>query len=103
MKLTTEELEAIARLRKIINSLTRDELKVFEYIWDNISVGEIVFIRDLEGLYSVRRPHLVARKLREKGLIERGEGCYNLPHWLRMLRKKVTSFTDLVKILERTV
>ncbi len=101
VKLSGEEIEALRKLRDYMVRLSRDELKVFEYVWDNISVGEIVFARDLEQIYGVEKPLLVARSLREKGLIERGEGCYNLARWLRPLRKKIPSFNELKRIIER--
>jgi hypothetical protein len=100
-RLQREDVEALRKLRGIMMRLNANELKVFEYVWDNISVGEIVFVRDLERIYGVPKPHLVARTLREHGLIERGEGCYNLASWLRPLRKKIPSFNELKRIIER--
>lgn len=101
LKLAREELEALRKLREIMVQMTADELKVFEFVWDNISVGEIVFVRDLERIYGVKSPERVARELRLKGLIERGEGCYNLASWLRPLRKKVPSFNELKRIITK--
>ncbi len=99
-RLQRDELERLRKLREVIARLSAEELKVFEYVWDNISVGEIVFVRDVEGVYGVDKPHVVGRVLREKGLIERGEGCYNLASWLRPLRKKISSFNELKRIIE---
>ena len=100
-KLTREDLENLYKLRDMIRGLTTEELTVFAYVWDNISVGEILFERDLYRIYKVQKPILVARSLREKGLIERGEGCYNLARWLRPLRKKITSFNDLRLVIDK--
>lgn len=100
-KLDKEDMAVLYKLRDIMLSLDSDELKAFAYVWDNISVGEIIFERDLFRIYGVRKPILVARQLREKGLIERGEGCYNLARWLRQLRKKVTSFNDLRQLIDK--
>jgi len=102
-KLTREDLRILYKLREMIISLTGEELTVFAYVWDNISVGEILFERDLYRIHRVQKPILVARRLREKGLIERGEGCYNLARWLRPLRKKIQSFSDLRLIIDNLV
>ena len=101
VRLSPQEVEVLRKLGEILERLDADELKVFEYVWDNISVGEIVFARDLERVYGVAKPLIKARSLREKGLIERGEGCYNLARWLRPLRKKIPSFNELKRIISR--
>ncbi len=85
----------------MISSLSTEELTVFSYVWDNISVGEILFEKDLTTLHRIRKPLLVARSLREKGLIEYGNGCYNLSRWLRRLRMKIGRFEELKRILDR--
>jgi len=100
-KFSEEEIKTLYKLRELIVRFSSDEIKVFSYVWDNISVGEIVFERDLNQIYGVRKPILVAVSLREKGVIERGEGCYNLARWLRPLRKKIGNFQDLRFILDR--
>ncbi len=85
----------------MISSLSTEELTVFSYVWDNISVGEILFEKDLATLHKIRKPLLVARSLREKGLIEYGNGCYNLSRWLRRLRMKIGRFEELKRILDK--
>ncbi len=100
-KLTRKDLETLYKLRDMIATLSSEELIVFGYVWDNISVGEILFERDLYRIHRVQKPILVARRLREKGLIERGEGCYNLARWLRPLRKKIQSFNDLRALVDQ--
>jgi len=101
MRLTHEEMDILRKLKKIMEQLTAEELRAFNYIWDNISVGEILFEREMATRYGIEKPYLVARSLREKNLIERGEGCYNLAAWLKPLRKKIKYFTELVKMIER--
>ncbi len=83
--------------------LSSDEFKTFGYIWDNMSVGEIILEWDLARLYNVRKPANILRRLRELGLIERGEGCYNLPSNLRRLRKKIGSFSSLRYYIDRLI
>lgn len=66
--------------------LNEDELKVLDYFVRNISVGEILAVIEIKRMYGIDDPESVIRSLIEKGLLERGEGCYNLaPH----LRRKV--------------
>ncbi len=74
--------EEIEQIRK---SLSGDELKVFDYFLRNISVGEIIAVRELQYRYKVERPLEVIFRLINKGLIEKGEGCYNLSKELREL------------------
>ncbi|MET1129213.1 MAG: hypothetical protein ABWW70_07850 [Thermoproteota archaeon] len=100
-RLGVEEVQALKRLRKVISSLSTEELKAFEYIWENVSVGEIIAERDLLQLYGISKPVQVLRKLRDKELVERGEGCYNLAAWLRRLRKRVQDFRRLALLLEK--
>jgi len=101
MQLSHEEMNTLKKLKKVIEKLTAEELKAFSYIWDNISVGEILFEREITARYGIEKPYLVARSLREKSLIERGEGCYNLATWLKPLRKKIKHFIELVKLIEK--
>ncbi len=94
-------MEKLYRLRRIIESFDSNELKAFAFIWDNISVGEILLEQHLAIVHKIKRPSRVIVSLREKGVIERGEGCYNLARWLRPLRKKITSFSELRLILDK--
>ncbi|AWR97594.1 hypothetical protein DFR86_08565 [Acidianus sulfidivorans JP7] len=48
-----------------------------KYFKKYLSVGEIIAVRDLKAL-GVKEPEKVIAQLMEKGIIERGEGCYNL-------------------------
>jgi len=99
-KLSSDEVRSLYRLRDMISRLRTEELYVFMYVWDNISVGEIVMERDLSRIYRVRKPILVAMEMREKGLLERGEGCYNLPRWIRRLRMKIGRFEELRALID---
>jgi len=65
-------------LRKLYPNLTDDELLALEYFITNISVGEIIAVRELEDLVGIKDPRSVLDSLIEKGFIERGERCYNL-------------------------
>lgn len=64
--------------RKRFSDLTDDEFKVLNYFMNNISVGEILAVRELESLFGLKDPKRIIESLIEKGYIERGNGCYNL-------------------------
>ncbi|MCY0874471.1 MULTISPECIES: PolB1-binding protein PBP2 family protein [Acidianus] len=48
-----------------------------KYFRKYISVGEIIAVRDLKAL-GVKDPEKVIVELMNKGIIEKGEGCFNL-------------------------
>lgn len=100
-RLDEEDMEALKKLRALIPGLSREELIAFSYVWDNISVGELLFEKDMAVIHRIEKPYRVAMRLREKGLIERGEGCYNLARWLRRLRMKLGRFEELRRILDQ--
>ncbi len=85
------EKRVLEKLRSIVEGLSRDEYQAFRYVWEYISVGEIIAEQELRLYKGVQKPDLALKKVREKGLIERGEGCYNLASWLRPLRRKYGS------------
>ncbi|RLG74919.1 MAG: hypothetical protein DRO23_05330 [Thermoprotei archaeon] len=70
---------------------SEEEKKVTLYFIRNISVGEILALRELEIL-GVKNPLKVIRTLILKGVLEKGEGCYNLAKDIReelfMLKRK---------------
>jgi len=78
---------------KLIKELVRkydldpDEAKVLEYFIRNISVGEILAIRELTAIYHVREPLKVIIRLIKKGVLTKGLGCYNLSNEIRKLLK----------------
>ena len=96
MRLSPEEVEKLRKLKEIVEGLSRDEAAAFRYLWEYISVGEIIAEQELRVKFGVEKPSLVFKRIREKGLMERGEGCYNLASWLRPLRKKLGSNLDLI-------
>ncbi|MCG2888309.1 MAG: hypothetical protein L7H21_06065 [Sulfolobales archaeon] len=51
--------------------------KAIKYFKSVISVGEILAYKELLAL-GIKRPEIVITKLLEMGVIEKGEGCYNL-------------------------
>ncbi|BDC19665.1 hypothetical protein [Acidianus sp. HS-5] len=54
------------------------DLEIAEkYFRKYISVGEIIAVRDLKAL-GVKEPEKVIAELMSKGIIEKGEGCFNL-------------------------
>ncbi len=76
-------------LKSLFPDLNEDELKALNYFITNISVGEIVAVRELEALEGIRDARRVIETLVEKGLLERGEGCFNLPRSLREKLKEL--------------
>ncbi|MCY0858987.1 MAG: hypothetical protein OWQ54_01005 [Sulfolobaceae archaeon] len=48
-----------------------------KYFKTNISVGELIALRELRAL-GIKNPEKIINKLIEMGIIEHGEGCYNL-------------------------
>jgi len=78
-----EEKEDNEILDEIKVELSPEEKKVLEYFIKNISVGEILAIREIKGFLGVDKPEIVIRSLLQKGILERGEGCYNLAEKLR--------------------
>ena len=58
--------------------LSEKEIEVAKkYFMNVVSVGEIIAVRELKAL-GVSDPEKVIQKLIEMGVIEKGEGCYNL-------------------------
>ncbi|MEM1610462.1 MAG: hypothetical protein QXQ57_02310 [Sulfolobales archaeon] len=77
-------------LSKIIEQLDPQERVVFEYFRKNISVGEILAVKELRLLYRLEDPLRVIDSLIRKGLLEKGVGCINLSSSVReMLKKRV--------------
>jgi len=57
---------------------SQDDINIaIKYFKNVISVGEILAVRELKAL-GVREPETTIAKLIEMGIIEKGEGCYNL-------------------------
>ncbi|WP_338600580.1 hypothetical protein V6M85_12230 [Sulfolobus tengchongensis] len=59
-------------------SVNQKEIEIaIEYFKTYVSVGEIIAVMDLKAK-GISNPQAVISKLIEMGIIERGEGCYNL-------------------------
>lgn len=58
--------------------LSEEEYKALVYFINNVSVGEILAVRELESIMGLKDPQKLIESLIEKGYIERGSGCYNL-------------------------
>ena len=61
-----------------INSLDSEGSKVLKYFIRYRSVGELLALRELKGLYGIKDPAKVIGYLLDLGLLERGLGCYNI-------------------------
>ncbi|GAA5418930.1 PolB1-binding protein PBP2 family protein [Sulfurisphaera tokodaii] len=58
--------------------VSQEEIEKAEKYFKNvISVGEIIALRELKAI-GINNPEEVISKLMEMGVIEKGEGCYNL-------------------------
>ena len=68
-------------------NLSDEEKRVFKYFLENISVGDLRAIMELEKK-GIKDPRGVIENLILMGLIERGNYCYNLPYPLRIYISK---------------
>jgi ribosome maturation protein Sdo1 len=73
---------------KIIENLDPQERVVFEYFRRNVSVGEILAVKELKLIYKLEDPLRVIDSLIRKGLLEKGVGCINLAASVRDILKK---------------
>ncbi len=65
------------RLKYLMSASEKDIKIAIEYFKANLSVGEIIASIELKAR-GVSNPESTISKLLEMGIIERGEGCYNL-------------------------
>jgi len=73
----------------VLSKLSKDELRVVKYFITYRSVGELLAIRELRGLYGIKDPGKVIMKLIDLGILERGVGCYNISRrFLNYVRSK---------------
>jgi len=73
----------------VLKRLSDDEKKVLKYFITYRSVGELLAVRELRGLYKVRDPTKIIAKLIDLGIVSRGVGCYNISgKFLSYLRRK---------------
>jgi hypothetical protein len=70
-------------LEQLLSGLSPEEKKVMNYFITNISVGEIVAERELEVFEGIENPTEILDRLVQKGLLEKGAGCYNLSKNIR--------------------
>ncbi|MCD6428522.1 MAG: hypothetical protein J7L12_02775 [Desulfurococcales archaeon] len=61
-----------------VNRLDSEGSKVLKYFIRYRSVGELLALRELKGLYGIKDPAKVIGHLLDLGLLERGLGCYNI-------------------------
>jgi len=61
-----------------VNSLDSEGSKVLKYFIRYRSIGELLALRELRGLYGIKDPAKVIGHLLDLGLLERGLGCYNI-------------------------
>ncbi len=73
------------RMLSIAEQLTGDERTVMSYFLDNVSVGDIRAVLELEKK-KVKEPEQVIARLIQMGLLERGRDAYNLAPPLRCLK-----------------
>ncbi len=74
---------------EILRKLSKEEMKVVNYFVTYRSVGELLAIRELKGIYGVKDPGKVIMKLIDLGILERGVGCYNISRgFLKYIRSK---------------
>ncbi len=76
------EIEA-HKLVDTISRLEGDHRKAMKYFLTFRSVGDIIALRELKEKYGISDPERVVMDLIDRGLLERGEGCINLPSPLR--------------------
>jgi len=79
----------VEEIKKIIRTLSKEEVVVLNYFIRNRSVGELLALRELRGLYGIREPMKIINKLVDKGLLERGIGCYNISrNLIKMIKER---------------
>ncbi len=78
----SEELESL------LSQLSPEERVVFEYFRKNLSVGEILAVKELKLIHKIDDPLRIIDSLIEKNLLEKGAGCINLSSKVKELLKK---------------
>jgi hypothetical protein len=76
------------RLEDILGSLSREEKIVLNYFIKNLSVGEILAVKELRLLHRLEDPIRVIDILIRKGLLEKGAGCISLSRRVRDIISK---------------
>ncbi|PMP60126.1 MAG: hypothetical protein C0171_03700 [Caldisphaera sp.] len=75
-------IESSKILEKARN-LSDEEKKVFRYFLENISVGDLRAVMDLNRK-GIKNSIQIIESLVSNGLLERGNYCYSLPYNLRV-------------------
>ena len=75
------------RMLSVAERLTGDERTVMNYFLDNVSVGDIRAVLELEKK-NVKEPEQVIARLIQLGLLERGRDAFNLAKPLRCLKHR---------------
>ena len=75
------EKEVIELLKKV-EKLNEAEREVMRYFVSNVSVGDIRATLDLKAK-GIDNPEKIIAKLVKEGLLEKGDGCFNLNEKLR--------------------
>jgi len=79
--LSNIEKEILDLLQKI-EKLNDIEKEVMKYFVSNVSVGDIRATLDLKAK-GIDEPEKIMAKLVKEGLLEKGDGCFNLTEKLR--------------------
>jgi len=77
-----------SELERILESLDHEERVVFEYFRKNLSVGEILAVKELKLIHRINDPLRVIDSLIKKNILEKGAGCINLSSSVKELLKK---------------
>lgn len=92
----------VSRLFKACSGCSEDELQALRYMLAEVSVGDLVAVKDLvERLGSRDRARVALRSLIARGLVEEGRGSYSLAKWVReLLARLCESMTKCQDIIE---
>ncbi len=77
-------------LKDLLEGLNEEERKVMQYFIKNLSVGEILAVKELRLLYNIDRPEKILDSLIIKGLLEKAPGCFNLSKRVREILKRTS-------------
>jgi hypothetical protein len=76
------EIEA-HRLVDMIQKLENPYRQVMKYFLLYRSVGDLIAVRELKEKYGIENAEKIIIELINRGLLEKGDGCVNLPPPLR--------------------
>jgi predicted transcriptional regulator len=92
----------VSRLLRACSGCSEDELKALRYMLAEVSVGDLIALKDLaERLGSRDKARATLRSLMARGLVEEGRDSYNLAKWVReLLARLCESMTKCQDIVE---